>query len=128
MAGAEIHEAKARWCELFNSGDAKGMAELYTEDCKICPPNAPIIEGREAFQKLAGMLIASGLKAEMHPCQDMQTGTNAANEGETLWERGKGKFFKDDKSSGVDEIKYMVIWKRVNGSLKLYTEMWNVDQ
>ncbi|XP_072024106.1 uncharacterized protein [Amphiura filiformis] len=104
MAGAEIHEAKARWCELFNSGDAK------------------------AFQKLAGMLIASGLKAEMHPCQDMQTGTNAANEGETLWERGKGKFFKDDKSSGVDEIKYMVIWKRVNGSLKLYTEMWNVDQ
>ncbi|XP_072024103.1 uncharacterized protein [Amphiura filiformis] len=129
MAGAEIREAKARFVELFNSGDSKGMAEMYTEDCKLCPPNAPIIEGREAIEKLAEMMIASGLKVEIQPCQDMQTGTDAANEGETLWERGKSKHIKHDKSiSAVEELTYVAIWKRVNGCLKIYMDIWNADQ
>ena len=37
----------AKWDELFQAKDVKGLHEMYAEDCKVMIPGYPVIHGRE---------------------------------------------------------------------------------
>src|SRR5688500_14188830 len=47
------------WAQLIKSKDAAGIAELYTEDGAVMPPNAPIGKGRAAIQQTWASLMAT---------------------------------------------------------------------
>ena len=41
-----------RWVELFNKGDAKGLAQLYHPDAVNHQVNTAPVEGRESIQQM----------------------------------------------------------------------------
>jgi ketosteroid isomerase-like protein len=43
--GADIAAANITFMQAFKSGDAAGLAALYTEDGQVLPPNSDFITG-----------------------------------------------------------------------------------
>ncbi|MFQ5973127.1 MAG: YybH family protein, partial [Alphaproteobacteria bacterium] len=48
--------------ENLNSGNAAGIAQLFTEDASILPPNSPRIDGREGIQGYWQTAIDMGIR------------------------------------------------------------------
>ena len=43
----DIKAANDKFMAAFDSGDATGLSQLYTEDCKLMPPGSDVVMGRE---------------------------------------------------------------------------------
>jgi len=61
-ASGEIEKANQRFMDAFNSGDAATVGRLYTEQAVALPPEAEMIEGREAIQKFWQDAIDHGIR------------------------------------------------------------------
>ena len=48
-ARAAIEEGAIAWETAFNAGDGKAVAELYTEDAALLPPDAERVDGKAAI-------------------------------------------------------------------------------
>ena len=59
MGTNHIEQRESEWLQAFNSGDASGVAQLYTTDGRILPPNSPIIEGRSAAEGFVKEFVAT---------------------------------------------------------------------
>ena len=51
-----------KFIESFNKGDAAAVADMYTTDARLLPPNGPMVEGRAEIQKFWQGAIGAGLK------------------------------------------------------------------
>jgi ketosteroid isomerase-like protein len=94
------------------------VAALYTEDGMILAPNSEIVTGHaniEAFWQ--GAMDSGVTELEIVP-EEMEV------RGDTAIERGHAQLFLADGTS-VDTIKYILIWKQVNGEWLLHRDMWN---
>ena len=60
-ARAAIEERNAAFEAAFNSGDSDAVAELYTEDAMILPPDAAQAQGRDAIGGFWGGAIEAGV-------------------------------------------------------------------
>ena len=40
-----------KWVNNYNSGNAKGIADLHTTDAVVIPPHTDFVVGRDAIQK-----------------------------------------------------------------------------
>jgi uncharacterized protein (TIGR02246 family) len=121
---ADIDAANAKFVAAFNKGDAVGVAQLYTEQATVLPPGAPMAKGRTAIQSFWQGAIQSGLKnVSLMALQVDQFGSAA---------REIGQFSLDapdaQKQTVHVEGKYVVLWRRVSGSWKLDTDIWNTNQ
>ncbi|UCG25598.1 MAG: hypothetical protein JSW55_06310, partial [Chloroflexota bacterium] len=47
---AIIANANDKFMVTFGRGDAAGMAEQYTDDGQVLPPNSEFVTGKEAIQ------------------------------------------------------------------------------
>ena len=54
MARKAVEEGEARWLTAFNGGDAAGVAAVYAPEARLMPPNADILEGRNAIEAFGG--------------------------------------------------------------------------
>jgi uncharacterized protein (TIGR02246 family) len=120
----DIDAANAKWVAAFNKGDAAAVAQLYTEQATALPPGAPMAKGRAAIQTFWQGAIQSGLtNASLKALQVDQFGTAA---------REIGQFSLDalnaQKQTVHVEGKYVVLWRRIGGSWKLDTDIWNMNQ
>ncbi len=115
---AQIEAANAKFVQIFEAGDAAGVAARYTKDGQVLAPGSDTVSGTaaiEAFWK-AGMqagvpkLTLTTLEAEQH--------------GDTAIEVGRAGIF-DAQGNQLDASKYIVIWKRVNGEWKLHRDIFN---
>ena len=50
MSRNDVEAGEQRWLKAFNGGDASGVAQLYNVDARLMPPNAEILEGRDAIE------------------------------------------------------------------------------
>jgi uncharacterized protein (TIGR02246 family) len=115
----EIEKLIARFADLFNNGDASGVAALHADDAVVLPPGAGIVKGRSEIQAFWQQAAATlgGLKLttlEMKPL-----GENAVRETGQFTVRTKGS--QPRERTG----KYVVIWERVGSEWKLGTDIWN---
>jgi uncharacterized protein (TIGR02246 family) len=107
--------------ETFKKGDAKGMGELYTEDGQVLPPNGHTVKGRHAVGDFWGATMDMGVKSiklttdEVELCGDMAFEVSQAE----LY--GEGEHM-------LDEMKYIVIWKKVNGEWMLHRDMFSSNR
>jgi hypothetical protein len=75
-----IEAANTMFQDAFNRGDAAAVAQLYTPDAAVLPPDAPRADGREAIQRFWRDAIDGGLRdlslqsAEMRSEEDRQHG------------------------------------------------------
>lgn len=76
MSRSKIEAAEKTWLTAFNSGDAAGVANLYSIDARLMPPNADIVEGRDAIEGFVKEFVATGAQLtfsllEVHESADM---------------------------------------------------------
>lgn len=117
---SDIREANKSFTEAFNTGGIDAMAQLYTENGRLFPPNSEMIEGREnikAFWSGAGEMGVA--KAQLETISAEAFGNTAIEEGRyTLFAEG---------DIVIDEGKYIVIWKKVDGKWLLDRDIWNTS-
>lgn len=117
---AILRQADA-WSEHYMNSDTRKLANLYTQDGKIMPTNAPIISGRDAIAER--FQLPEGVTAIDHrvsPEEISVMGDTAFDygyyEGITKNESGEESAFKG---------KYVIIWKKVEDTWYIYLDIWN---
>ena len=115
---AAIAAANKQFVANYAKGDAAGLAAMYSSTGQAFPPNAELVQGRDALQKLWEGAMASGVK------EINVTTTEVEGHGDTAYEIGT---YVMNAAGGkpVDRGKFVVIWKRENGQWKLHRDIWN---
>ncbi|QYJ01354.1 DUF4440 domain-containing protein [Thalassovita mediterranea] len=117
---AEIEAASAAWVEAYNANDWEALAELFTEDAILMPPNDPAVVGREAIaaweaENETGFRIVLDIE-------------NISGSGDTAYVRGRSCLFipQADGSYGVDAGKFLEVRKlQENGDWLLDVDIFN---
>ncbi|XP_072024493.1 uncharacterized protein [Amphiura filiformis] len=92
---AVIADKNVQWGAFMSAGDAKGLAGLYAQDCKVMPPGYQTVNGRDAFEKVVEALIASGCTGAKLTTDEIDPKAETAPEGTIFWERGHYIFYKE---------------------------------
>ena len=126
-AGAEEQAIRAqvdRWHELMKVGDAAGVADLYTADGAVMPPNAPIGKGREAILATwSALLKTPGFGLQITPEEIV-----VASSGDMALDRGTYRLtVAPDGKPQVDTGKYVVVWRKIGGEWKAAADIINSD-
>ncbi len=101
---------------FFNSGNAKGISELYTADCTLSPPgaNGQLFTGQKAVESFWQGALNAGLK-------NIKLTVLSAEE------VGRGyilEFGAYKHSAGNGH--YTVLWKKIGDDWKLHKDIFNV--
>ena len=123
MSLEAIARVNKKFEEMVSIGSAEGVAELYSEDAIVLPPDAKIVRGREAITKLFGGLFESmGLKSVQLETRDLQI----AGDEETAYEVGEATLqLEKDGASATAVAKYVVVWIKIDGAWRLHRDIWN---
>lgn len=122
MSRAEIAAVNGAFEDAVRKGDAETMASLYTADGIALPPDAPMSKGRENIKQLwASVISGMGLKSVKLETLDLEVA------GDTACEVGQATLGLEpqggSRTSAV--VKYIVVWKRVDGQWRLHRDIWN---
>ncbi len=119
----KVEKAVAHFVEVFNTGDAIALAELYGADAVVMAPNAGPLEGRAAIQEFWGGFFGA------MSAFDIQLSVTAAERNGTLgYSRGDYtlSFTPQGGESGSEAGKYALVWKRgPNGKWQIAIDIWN---
>lgn len=130
-AGAQARDVKSdieagnrAFGAAYAAGDAAAIARLYTEHATALPPGGDMVSGRAGIQKLWAGAIQSGLKIT-----GLQT-VSVEQFGRAAREIGRFTAEAPNAQKQVTKLggKYVVVWKRVNGTWMLDTDIWNLNQ
>jgi len=113
-----IQEVNKRFSELLSRGDAAGIAQCYTNDALMMPPNQDLIHGRKNIEGFWRGIVTAGVKGLRLDSQNIQ------QYGEVMAEVGRCTVFIEGNEV-IDEGKYLVLWKQENGEWKLFRDIWN---
>ncbi len=105
------------WQSAYDAKDPAGLAAIYAEDGALLPPNSDTMSGRAAIEAYWAGFHASGISVEI-----TDTEVHAHSDlGYTV-----GTFIATD-ASGVtlDEGKYVVIWRNIDGKWQMHRDIWN---
>lgn len=102
----------------FDAGDAAAVAEVYTEDGQILPPNYEPMSGKPAIQAFWQGAMDMGIVAAKLETVELDV------LGDTAVEVGKGTLFAAGDQV-ADEAKYIVVWKREKGEWRWDRDIWN---
>jgi uncharacterized protein (TIGR02246 family) len=116
---SEIEKANVEFMNAARARDAAALATLYSEDAKLMFPNMRAIEGRTNIQGFFQQAMDNGI-SEIRLTTDEVTGTT-----EYAVEGGRYVMLAGGKT--VDEGKYMVEWKNVDGKWRLHRDMPSSD-
>ena len=118
-----INAVSKQWVDAFNQGDAAAIAALSTEKAKYLPPNSPMIVGREGIQAFYQAAFDAGVG-------DLQTTMRELSvNGDMAHETGKYTLtIQPEEGEAIsDSGKFVVIWKRENGSWKVDLDIFNTS-
>ena len=126
-AGAEEQAIRGRvdhWLQLIKAKDDAGIADLYTEDGAVMPPNAPIGKGRAAIQQTWASLMATpGFGLNIIPEQIIVSSSN-----DMALDRGTYELaVAPDGVTQTDTGKYVVVWRKIGGEWKAAADIFNSD-
>jgi uncharacterized protein (TIGR02246 family) len=117
-----IEKRAAEFSAAFNRGDVKAVAAMYTEDAIALPPDADIVRGRTAIEKLWTDAMASGMKSITFTVLDVQSS------GDLAVETGRAAIGLQTAGQPVTTQagKYVVVWQRgADGQWRLLRDIWN---
>ena len=116
-----IDETNRRFEDAFARGDAAGAArETYTHDARVLPPDAPMVEGRDAIARFwEGAARQLGISAVALTTDDLQPlGDGAYELGHATLTLGGGQ---------QATAKYVVIWRQEDGRWRWHVDIWNMS-
>lgn len=118
--GAQIAAANRVFMATFEKGDAAGVAALYTADAKVFAAGMDVVSGTAAIEAYWKGGMQSGIK------RVTLTTIEAEQHGDTAIEVGQADLLDAD-GKRIDQIKYIVIWKRADGQWKLHLDIFNTN-
>jgi uncharacterized protein (TIGR02246 family) len=117
---AAIDAANEKFSEGGAKGDAALLASVYTSDAEAFPPNADVVGGREAIQKMWQSVLDMGINGITLKTRDVESAGDLAYE--------SGSYEMRTKDGNVaDRGKYCVVSKRVQGQWRLHRDIWNTS-
>jgi ketosteroid isomerase-like protein len=116
----QIKEANKSFVVAFNNGDAAAVAANYAGNAKLFPSNSDVVEGTEAIQNFWQGAMDMGVK------EVFLTTIEATGCGNTAYEVGRYMLHAGDGTM-IDQGKYIVIWKKIDGQWKLFNDIWNTN-
>jgi uncharacterized protein (TIGR02246 family) len=118
---AAIKAANQKLMAAVKKGDVAEFVHTYREDVNVLPPYMEMLKGRQAAQAIWQGGIEMGIK-------DVVLETVAVTEASDIAIE-VGRYTHIIQATGnetiTDKGKYVVIWKREEGSWKIDTEIWN---
>ena len=121
---AQIDAVNSHFMATFNRGDGAGVAQYYSTDAVLMPPNAAAVHGRSAIGDLwGGFGKAGGTNLKLHT-------TELVAHGDMAHEMGTYSLDVKPAKGAVmhDHGKFIVIWKRdPKAGWQLYRDIWNSD-
>lgn len=126
-AGADeqvIRRYVDRWLQLVKAKDAAAIADLYTEDGAVMPPNAPIGKGRAEVRRIwASMMQTPGFALTFVPEQIV-----VSSSGDMALDRGTYDLTVAPKGTPQkDTGKYVVVWRKIGREWKAAADIFNSD-
>lgn len=109
--------AASAWNSDWGAGNAEAIGSQYAEDAVVYPPGSDPVAGREAITKFWGDALAWSTNGSIES-------TEAANDGSIGYEIGN-YVTEDSTGAHVDHGNYMVVWKYIEGSWKIYRDTWS---
>lgn len=121
MSKRDIAAGNRLFAEAAGKRDVDAIANLYTKDAIVLPPEGPMVIGRDAVrgawkaamdQGLTGVKIES-LKVEVS--------------GDTATDVGHASMVMKPAGAPATtvEVKFMAIWKKTRGQWRIHRDMWS---
>ena len=114
---AVIAAANVEFVDAFARQDAGGMASLYTADGQLMPANSDFISGTSAIEQFWGGVMEMGIRTARLETVELDA------YGETAVEVGKYALGGEGGET-LDRGKYVVVWKKDDGTWKLHRDIW----
>ncbi len=121
---AQIKEMDVKWVAAFKQRDFATIEALYASNGLLLPSNSPPVEGPKAIVevwKSWGEL--PNVEVTFGPDR-----IEAASSGDMAYDYGWYIFaFDTDNGRVTDKGKYVVVWKKVDGSWKVAADIFNTN-
>jgi uncharacterized protein (TIGR02246 family) len=122
MSEAEIAANNRAFEGAVAAGDADAIAALLAPDIVALPPDSPAVTGREAVK----LLWASAISVHgMTSCRITTEILDFAGDMASEVGCATMTMTPPDGKSDTASIKYLVVWKRLNGKWLLHRDIWN---
>lgn len=119
-AALKAHEQ--HWFDLYNKGDAAGVADLYSEDGILLPVGEPEHKGRAAIRTFFAKDIAESQKAGLTLKLGAFNGVGVLGDGGWI----SGNWSSVDKSGAtVESGSYLEVCQRSGKGWVIVRDMWN---
>jgi len=118
-ARSSIEAENAKFIEALKKGDSVAIASNYSQDAWILPPNSEPVKGND-IAAFWGSFIRMGVK-DLKLTIDDVTGNE-----DQLVETSKYEIYGAENKL-LDKGKYIVVWKPVNGTWKMYRDIFNTS-
>ena len=113
-----VELANADFAKVFSNGDQTAVANMYTEQARLLPPNADVVEGKKEIEKFWKGVMDIGIREIELRTREVESF------GDTIIEQGAATLYCDGNVV-FDSGKYFVMWKRINNKWKLHRDCWN---
>lgn len=104
--------------QAYEQGDAEALANFFTEDAQAFQPNSGIVEGKENIRDFWQALLDVGVARYQ---MNIRSATHMGQVGHAV---GSSRLYLEDDTL-LDEAKFVLILKKVNGQWKIQTDIWN---
>lgn len=114
-----------QWAAAAREGkDADKIVSFWSDDAKVYPPGAPVVEGRQAIHAfVAGSLATEGFSISWEPSEAI------VDAGGTMgYTTGRNRFTFPDAAGNIAtaEGRYLTVWrKNGDGAWKCVIDIWN---
>lgn len=118
---AHIASIDQQFMSTFSNLDAEGIAEFYSQNALLLPPNHPVVLGKKNIQKFWKQVFNIGIvEVTLQTVEFEEFGNSVA------LQYGKYGLYN---ATGVplDEGKYLMVWKEVEKRWFIQKDMWNSD-
>lgn len=106
--------------ECFATGDSVKFVSCYTGDACINPPNMPRMCGTQAISGFFNGAAKMGIRNIKLTTEEVYGSDSTATE--------VGKYdLIGDKDASLEKGKFIVVWKKDNGTWKMHRDEWNSD-
>jgi uncharacterized protein (TIGR02246 family) len=117
MSRSDIAAVNRQFEDAARKGDLDRLAALYTPDAMAFPPDGPFVKGREGIKQMWGSV------AQQMGLKDVRLNTlDFEQAGDTGYEVGEATL---TAASGTAVVKFVVVWKKVEGQWRLHRDIWN---
>lgn len=123
---AAIRKIDAAWSHAAETKNLDGVVAPYAADGSVLPFNAPIATGAAAIRQVWSSLISKpGFYLSFAPTEIV-----VAKSGDLAWEVGTFELKLNDAQSNPMTIpgKYVVTWKKLDGTWKVTADIFNTDK